>query len=412
MISGLSAAYGGYQGAAKNEGEIIRNLLENQQRSNQLQGAEAFGRALPGIFQAQVPNAMPMGPQGPQSPLPPGPGQVSPPNGQIENPHAWTGMVPPGTDVPPMFPGNPAAGPAPMMPPGPMGPQAGPPQAPQMPMQPQGPQAGPMGMQQPQIDWQTAVLAIQRSNPNISPAAMAGAVDKLFPIMNAQSQQQWQRLRMQLQAQALENRVTQSNRREDRQERTLDETTRRFDVREDGRNNRANAQNEIRRENVNQRDQQFQARESRLEKRLSLDMERLAETVRNNNQRSADMKARSATVADLRKWEGLNRQLHNAMTERIQAARDMTGPQKEQAMAEAKTRYDTTLQEIERQRATVENPQGPAAPSQTPNAPQRQNNAPAQLPPQAVTQLKEGQTTTFNNGQQWTLQNGQPVRVK
>jgi Skp family chaperone for outer membrane proteins len=33
------------------------------------------------------------------------------------------------------------------------------------------------------------------------------------------------------------------------------------------------------------------------------------------------------------------------------------------------------------------------------------------LPPQAISQLKEGHDTTFANGQVWTLQNGQPVQV-
>lgn len=35
-----------------------------------------------------------------------------------------------------------------------------------------------------------------------------------------------------------------------------------------------------------------------------------------------------------------------------------------------------------------------------------------QLPPAALSQLKEGVATTFANGQQWTLENGQPKRVK
>jgi hypothetical protein len=38
--------------------------------------------------------------------------------------------------------------------------------------------------------------------------------------------------------------------------------------------------------------------------------------------------------------------------------------------------------------------------------------APTQLPPAALSQLKEGVATTFANGQQWTLKNGQPTQVK
>lgn len=56
----------------------------------------------------------------------------------------------------------------------------------------------------------------------------------------------------------------------------------------------------------------------------------------------------------------------------------------------------------------------PAAATAQPNS--AANNAkwgdPAQLPTQARTQLKEGETVTFGNKQTWTLQNGKPVRVQ
>jgi hypothetical protein len=52
-----------------------------------------------------------------------------------------------------------------------------------------------------------------------------------------------------------------------------------------------------------------------------------------------------------------------------------------------------------------------------PNLPTPQAAAPAQtqgggLPPEAISQLKEGHTTTFGNGQTWILQGGVPVQVQ
>jgi hypothetical protein len=41
-----------------------------------------------------------------------------------------------------------------------------------------------------------------------------------------------------------------------------------------------------------------------------------------------------------------------------------------------------------------------------------ESTAPTQLPPAALSQLKEGVVTKFANGQQWTLKNGQPTQVK
>lgn len=52
--------------------------------------------------------------------------------------------------------------------------------------------------------------------------------------------------------------------------------------------------------------------------------------------------------------------------------------------------------------------EGDTAPAQTSEA----ATPVASIPPEAASQLKEGQITTFGNGQQWTLQGGQPVQVK
>jgi hypothetical protein len=59
----------------------------------------------------------------------------------------------------------------------------------------------------------------------------------------------------------------------------------------------------------------------------------------------------------------------------------------------------------------------PIKTSRAPNLPTPQAAAPAKsqgggLPPEAISQLKEGHTTTFGNGQTWILQGGVPVQVQ
>lgn len=68
-----------------------------------------------------------------------------------------------------------------------------------------------------------------------------------------------------------------------------------------------------------------------------------------------------------------------------------------------------TKMEAIQTKATKDEAQGtaavsPVAPSASPVAPQ--------IPPEAISQLKEGAVTTFGNGQKWTLKNGQPAQVE
>jgi hypothetical protein len=58
---------------------------------------------------------------------------------------------------------------------------------------------------------------------------------------------------------------------------------------------------------------------------------------------------------------------------------------------------------------TLQDASGAAQPGAA--QPGAQQPAPAQLPPEAVAQLKPGINTVFTNGQTWTLQNGKPVQV-
>ncbi len=60
-----------------------------------------------------------------------------------------------------------------------------------------------------QLDWRTLIQAIQRANPGAPPQVIFGAVNKLVPIMNSQSQIQWK----QLQSQFAQERIGQGDTR-------------------------------------------------------------------------------------------------------------------------------------------------------------------------------------------------------
>ena len=57
------------------------------------------------------------------------------------------------------------------------------------------------GMRPPggqQLDWRQLVQAVQQSNPNIKPDVLAEAVNQFLPMMNAQSQQEWRMVSLQI----------------------------------------------------------------------------------------------------------------------------------------------------------------------------------------------------------------------
>jgi hypothetical protein len=85
-------------------------------------------------------------------------------------------------------------------------PQSGPVQGPQMQQPPQQAQIPPQlqqlaqGVQQAQgqLTWQALVQGVVKANPGASPQVIAGAVQKLIPLMQADSLQQWRQIQAQL----------------------------------------------------------------------------------------------------------------------------------------------------------------------------------------------------------------------
>jgi hypothetical protein len=149
-------------------------LLRQRQQLQQLQGGGTQG-ATPVQTTPQLPS------QGTQSPSPSP--QVSP-------------QPAPAPTSPPRMPGPPpglGSGPSPGMGGGaPMG------QSPGMGGGPMQQVAQGIQRSQGQLDWRTLVQAVVKSNPGATPEVIAGAVNKLLPLMQADSLQQWRQIQAQL----------------------------------------------------------------------------------------------------------------------------------------------------------------------------------------------------------------------
>jgi hypothetical protein len=193
---------------------------------------------------AAVPGALPMPPGGYPSPnwvagagpagAPPGLAQ-----GLLQQGRGQPTFAPQGGGMPPQAPQAPQA-----PQPGPQAPQGGPAQGPQMqPGQPQGQQAQiPPQMQQQmqqmrqqlqqlqqgvqqnqgQLNWQDLVQGVVKANPGASPMVIAGAVQKLLPLMNANSLQQWRQIQGQLRQDQFGEKVTHDQAIEDIANRNAD----------------------------------------------------------------------------------------------------------------------------------------------------------------------------------------------
>jgi hypothetical protein len=232
-LAGLSSMYGGYK-----QGEIDEFKIDDVKR--QELAKVAMGNALMlmgGQGQGGQPQQPPQG-FGQQGAPPPGmpPGQPSQP---MQSPGSGPatpgpGGMPPRAGGPGMPPGGPpgaVGGPAPpmMQRPG-MGPGGAPAQG----MPPQGaPGMGqPPGQPRQQLDWRQLVQAVQQSNPDIKPDVLAEAVNQFLPMMNAQSQQEWRQVSLQIREQALQQREQQVMMLEQVADKRLDQQEKQFETRE------------------------------------------------------------------------------------------------------------------------------------------------------------------------------------
>lgn len=160
------AAVQGYQ--AQNDRALQQRQQAEMERQQQIaqQAEQIRGRTLMGMFQPQMPGAVPM----PQTMNRPNP-----------------------TALAPQAPGSSSLGssmPGPETTQRPMPTQIGQGQGFESPMTAQANQPS------QQLDWKTILTTIARENPGADPQAIAGAVEKFVPLMNSQSQMEWKQLQM------------------------------------------------------------------------------------------------------------------------------------------------------------------------------------------------------------------------
>ena len=235
-LAGLSNAYSGYnQGVGEEATARAKKYAIDMQQA----GDAAFGRTLMMLNQGQqggqqMPGQPPMGPLGGAPPMPPGQPPAPPPQMPMQQ-----GQPQPMPQARPPMPVQPGGAPPPPMPQQSMGgPPAGPSQMPGG-----GQPGGQPGMQQrPALDWRVVFQKVQEANPGAPPQVLAAAVDKFLPLMNAQSQQEWRMVGLQLKEMQLQQgqerinqgqeRVNQGEERIRGAEANLGERQREFDIRE------------------------------------------------------------------------------------------------------------------------------------------------------------------------------------
>ena len=446
-MSGLAGVYGGYK-----QGELDEAKIDDVQRS--ALAKVAMGNALQMLAGGQgaggpPPGGMPQPPMpGQQSQPPQPPGGGMPPQGA---PQGAPGGMPPGPPPMPVPGGGPPPGGMPPRPPMPGGQPGMPPQGPPPGGAPQpgmggGPPQQPMGGRQ--LDWRQLVQAVQQSNPNIKPDVLAEAVNQFLPMMNAQSQQEWRQVSLQIREQSLQER--------ERQVIMLEQgRNQRFGQSETGKTERTGMQvegraaegaaNRVSRETIakmtvderreaheagliskeqmdeanrssregiaaagresregiaganrTQREQQFQQREQRLQESLKLREDKQYQDLELRKQAAIEKAKATQWKQGAAEIKALIDEQDKHVRTKIMASNILNAGQRKKAIEEADK---VNADQLAMLREQFKNKGGGAQP------------AGDQPPPEAVQQLKEGQITTFENGQKWTLKGGKPEKV-
>lgn len=387
-LSGLSAVYPGFL-AAQHE-ELANRMDKSKATSleNDLAGQAAYGRTLMSLG---IPGATPMPPGmmagGPQGPQAPAPGQPSMPMQHPMMAQQQGGGMPAGPM--PMQPGMPQQG----------SPGSG--GMPIAPMQQQGPMAGPQSGGQPmglgpggRLDWRAIANKVTEANPGAQPQIIAAAVDRFVPLMNAQSQQEWRLLSLQLRQQS-----------------------------EQGRNDRFDASED-------RKSTQFDAREERLKSNALVRQDQGYQRLEVQKQDLARKAQAGGDKLALSQWRAVVDAQNKRANEVIRA--NMMGKPSADVQAVLDEQNNAYTGEINDMKSTLSGEkQGnttitttvPAGASKTPNKEtsrlgvdnllksQGETPAGAGPPPEALSKLKEGVITIFANGQRWTLQDGKPQQL-
>ena len=315
------------------------------------------------------------------------------------------------------------------------------------------------GMRPPggqQLDWRQLVQAVQQSNPNIKPDVLAEAVNQFLPMMNAQSQQEWRMVSLQIREQALQQREQQFMLAEQgRNTRASESADTRRDVAETGAAARRDVaqtgaasresiadKNRVSRETIarmtvderreameaglvtrqeiadamiasreregaanrgsreenqalnrEQRGDQFQQREHRLEQALDLRSDATWERLEQQKQAAMERAEQNKWKQGVAEVKTLIDEQDKHIRTKIAASNILSATQRKKMLEEADK---VNAEQLTAMRTRAKG--GSSAPAGQTDQP------PAEA-------LKEGQVTTFENGQKWTLKGGKPERV-
>lgn len=319
-LAGLSNIFPGYTKGRKDidAADIADTQVDDAHRS--ALAKIAMGNALSMLSQGGGGGApgMGAGAPGPAGPQPPMPGMPSQPQGGMQG----------GGGPAPMGPGAMNAGP-----PQPMQPPRPPPQMAPQPMQPPGMGGGAPGMQGPPpgppqgggmpslqgmsglssaqprpgaLDWRSLVQAVKQSNPNIKPDVMAEAVNQFLPMMSQQSQQEWRQLSLQIREQSLQDRERQvimlEQGRNNRFGQGEEGKTTRTGMQQEGATARAGMVSGDKQKARDQRQQQFETRETRLQESLKLREDSTYQRLEQQKQAAAERVKSSNAKQGLAEW--------------------------------------------------------------------------------------------------------------
>ncbi len=297
----------------------------------------------------------------------------------------------------------------------------------------------PQGMQQPggrQLDWRQLVQAVQQSNPNIKPDVLAEAVNQFLPMMNAQSQQEWRQVSLQIREQALQQREQQfmladQTRRSEgaaNRENRKDIVGEQIGSREKIAGENIGSREKIAEENIGSREKiadkrlteadlartgreslatrrldqqqtQFSTREKRLQESLDLRSDTTWERLEQQKQAAIDRAASNQWKQGAADVKTLIDAQDKHVRAKISASNILSASQRKVMLEEADKVNAEQLASL-RTKFKGRETGGAASP------------ADSSIPPEAVKALKEGQVTTFENGQKWTLKGGKPEQVQ
>ena len=394
----FGSAFGAF-GSGAIDGYNAQTTANNKQddRTQEQEIANAYGNTLASVFggQVQQPQAAPSlfekigtgfnnifggGDQGGQPPQPlpaQTPGLINP--AAMQQPQGpTTSMFQQQAPLPP----SQGAQPQPGMPQG----QLPPAEQARAPAQPQAP-AMPVKLPEPNsLTWQQIVQRVQASNPNASPAVIAGVADRFRPFMTDQAKMQWQQMQLEMKGAQLDLRQQGLDQQGALRTRALDQADTKIqdnkgyrdarlgqmDKQEEGRNARAGQAEEG-------RNSRFDTGEAGKNDRFTQNQARLENALQTRVAQAQARLDQAKTISDranaVREYEQAYKEYRDAASAQLNVGRSMLmGKEKEAAQQRIQSNIQSGMQKLDdlkRRLAGGGNPQG------TPGSPYGGLGAPA-----------------------------------